>query len=84
VGLPIRVKQERRQHVQVPRTTEELVDWKHLDYLENGHAIGMRPVYQLASRLLKRGLPYMPASFQVHPAVMWAIAKMRKKHHIWQ
>jgi hypothetical protein len=83
-GLPIRVRQERRWPKQAQRTTEELVDWKHLANFERGNTGGMAPFFQVASRLLKRGLSIMTASIQVHPAVMGAIARMRKIHHIWQ
>jgi len=83
-GRPIMVTQESRQGVQSSRTTEELLDWGHLAYLE-GEGARRFPVYmQAAGKLSKKFLSAMPAFVQMHPAVARAIAKVRKIHPTWQ
>lgn len=71
-------EQESRGARRPPRTTEDLVDWQHLERLEKSGSLDV-PLWLRGARYLAgKALALMPAAVRLHPAVVRAVAASRR------
>lgn len=67
-----------------PRTTEELIDWEHLERLEKSDCLDASPWLQKPWHLAKRALALMPPTLRLHPMVRRAVAAASRVHGVLQ
>ena len=78
VGKRFVHEQEPRGLQRPPRSTEELVDWEHLERLEKSDSLDVPPWLRGSYDLAKRALASMPPYVRLHPIVQRAVTVAAK------
>lgn len=72
--------QEPRRTCAPPKTTEQLLDWRHLARLEKGHSAFEVSLVKHWGVFLKKMLAVLPFLVRLNPLLLRAIARLRRIH----